>query len=95
VPPHWYPECGDNPNACSILLRIDYCRSSVLFTGDAESLEEVDLRLGTSVTLLQVGHQGSNTSSTPAWLDQARPTYAVISSGLPSVSKSVATRRSF
>jgi competence protein ComEC len=82
VPPHWYPECGDNANVCSILLRIDYCQSSVLFTGDAENLEEADLSLSAPVTLLRVGHHGSNTSSTPALLDQARPTYAVISSGL-------------
>jgi competence protein ComEC len=83
VPPHWYPECGDDPNACSILLRIGYCQSSVLFTGDADQLEEPDLTIGSAVTLLQVGHHGSHTSSTPALLDQAQPTYAVISSGLP------------
>lgn len=83
VPPHWYPECGDDPNACSILLRIGYCQSSVLFTGDADQIEETDLTIGSPVTLLQVGHHGSNTSSTAALLGQAKPTYAVISSGLP------------
>ena len=83
APPRWYPECGDDPNACSILLRIDYCQSSVLFTGDADQVEEPDLVLDTPVPLLQVGHHGGNTSSTPALLVQAEPTYAVISSGLP------------
>jgi competence protein ComEC len=34
VPPQWYPECGSNANVCSIALRIDYCSSSILFTGD-------------------------------------------------------------
>jgi competence protein ComEC len=83
VPPHWSPACRDNENVCSIALRIDYCSSSVLFTGDAEGLEEADLSIGGPVTLLQVGHHGSDTSSTPALLDQAAPTYAVISAGHP------------
>jgi hypothetical protein len=55
----------------------------VLFTGDAEDLEEVALNIGGPVSLLQVGHRGSRTSSTLALLAQAWPTYAVISSGLP------------
>ena len=83
VPPRWYPECRDNANVCSILLRVDYCGSSVLFTGDAERLEESELSIGGPVTLLQVGHHGSETSSTSALLDQAAPTYAVVSAGHP------------
>jgi len=83
VPPAWYPQCAGNANVCSILLRIDYCASSILFTGDAEDLEEADLTISAPVTLLQVGHHGSNTSSTAAMLDQAQPKYAVISTGLP------------
>jgi len=89
VPPHWYEEsgaqagCAKNPNLCSVALRIDYCASSVLFTGDAEALEEADLALDAPVTLLQVGHHGSNTSSTLALLDRAKPKYAVISAGKP------------
>jgi beta-lactamase superfamily II metal-dependent hydrolase len=31
--------------ACSIALRVDYCASSILFTGDAEALEEADLAI--------------------------------------------------
>lgn len=88
VPPRWYDGegkagCDDNPNICSIALRIDYCSSSALFVGDAEELEEADLSIGNQVTLLQVGHHGSHTSSTPSLLDQAQPRYAVISSAKP------------
>jgi competence protein ComEC len=84
VPPHWYegPDkegCAKNPNICTIALRIDYCASSVLFLGDAEALEEADLAVDAPVTLLQVGHHGSRTSSSPALLDRAKPKYAVIS----------------
>jgi beta-lactamase superfamily II metal-dependent hydrolase len=43
VPPQWYPECGSNANVCSIALRIDYGASSILFTGDAEALEEGEI----------------------------------------------------
>lgn len=82
VPRKWFPKCKANANVCSIVLRIDYCSSSILFTGDAEDLEEKDLTIGAPVTLLQVGHHGSDTSSTAALLDQAKPKYAVISVGL-------------
>lgn len=83
VPDAWSAKCKDHPNDCSILLRIDYCRSSVLFTGDAEKDEEAEIDVGGEVTLLQVGHHGSDTSTTAALLGQARPKYAVISSGKP------------
>ena len=83
VPQAWPPSCAHDANACSILLRIDYCGSSVLFTGDAEHDEESRLPALAPVTLLQVGHHGSDTSSTPAFLSRAKPRYAVISAGRP------------
>jgi competence protein ComEC len=55
--------------------------SSLWFTGDAEHEEEARLDLRGPVTLLQVGHHGSETSSSPAFLARARPRYAVISAG--------------
>lgn len=79
----WYPECATNANDCSIALRIDDCSSSVLFTGDAEALEEADLPIDKPVTLLQLGHHGSKTSFEPGLLDRAKPRYAVISAGRP------------
>ena len=83
VPHAWPPRCGDEPNDCSIGLRIDYCKSSVLFVGDAESDEEAVLDPLAPVTLLQVGHHGSDTSSSTAFLDKVKPKYAVISAGRP------------
>jgi competence protein ComEC len=82
TPPSWSPHCKDDANACSIALRIDYCASSVLFTGDADRTEEPHLDAG-AVTLLQVGHHGSATSSSPSFLARTAPRYAVISSGKP------------
>ncbi len=83
VPARWPRSCREDENECSIALRIDYCRSSVLLTGDAEHEEEKLLDPGRPVTLLQVGHHGSDTSSSPAFLARVRPTYAVISAGKP------------
>jgi beta-lactamase superfamily II metal-dependent hydrolase len=83
VPDRWPPSCAGDPNDCSIALRIDFGSSSVLFTGDAEHDEEARLDPRGAVTLLQVGHHGSETSTTPAFLFKVRPRYAVISAGAP------------
>ncbi|MDP9034325.1 MAG: MBL fold metallo-hydrolase, partial [Myxococcota bacterium] len=86
VPRRWPASCARDPNECSAGLRIDFCGSSVLFTGDAEHDEQAALdavELGGTVTLLQVAHHGSDTSTTPAFLAMTRPKYAVISAGKP------------
>jgi competence protein ComEC len=80
VPPAWPPSCARDANECSIGLRIDFCASSVFFAGDAEHDEEAMLNPG-RVTLLQVAHHGSETSTTPGFLAKIRPRYAVISAG--------------
>ncbi len=79
VPAVWPASCAQRPNDCSIGLRIDDCRSSVLFVGDAEKLEEAQLDPHGNATLLQVGHHGSETSTSAAFLEKVRPSYAVIS----------------
>jgi competence protein ComEC len=83
VPPAWPASCARDPNECSVGLRIDDCASSVLLLGDAEHEEEALLDPGGPVTLLQVPHHGSETSTSPAFLSRARPRYAVISAGKP------------
>ncbi len=83
VPAAWPRSCNSDPNACSIGLRIDYCRSSVLFTGDATSQEEALFDTRGPVTLLQVGHHGAETSTSPAFVAKVKPKYAVISSAKP------------
>ncbi|HEX4445500.1 MAG TPA: MBL fold metallo-hydrolase [Polyangiaceae bacterium] len=83
VPSRWPSSCARDANECSIGLRIDFGASSVLFTGDAEHDEEGALDPGGPVTLLQVGHHGSDTSTGPAFLARVRPRYAVVSAGEP------------
>jgi len=69
-----------NPNDCSIGLRVDYCKSSVLFTGDAEAREEADVPAGPA-TVLQAGHYGSDTSSSEAFTNAMHPKWVVVPSG--------------
>jgi competence protein ComEC len=83
LPRAWPRSCAHDANECSIALRIDFCASSALFTGDAEHDEEAMLDLRGPVTLLQVAHHGSDTSTTPGFLAKIRPSYAVISAGRP------------
>ena len=75
-------------NASSVVLRLDYGNTSALLTGDSEAdVEKALLRDETSrralanVTVLKVGHHGSRTSSTAAFLGTVKPRVALISCG--------------
>ncbi|HEY9137306.1 MAG TPA: ComEC/Rec2 family competence protein [Terriglobus sp.] len=70
-------------NDDSLVLRLQYGKAAVLTEGDAEhASEEAMVRAGlVPVTLLKVGHHGSNTSTSEAFLEQVRPQCAVISCG--------------
>jgi competence protein ComEC len=71
-------------NDDSLVLRIGYGKGSVLAEGDAERGAEETIRrnAGEPVTLLKVGHHGSNTSSSEALITLLQPQAAVISCGL-------------
>jgi competence protein ComEC len=76
---------GPEPsNDDSLVLRVAYGATSVLLEGDAEAPVEqamlAEPRLQS--TLLKVGHHGSVTSTTPAFLARIAPQWAVISCGL-------------
>jgi len=73
------------PNDNSFVLRITYGARSILLVGDAEHEEEETLlakaRDRLRADVLKVGHHGSRTSSTPAFLEAVAPREAVISAG--------------
>lgn len=71
-----------NENSVSLLLTFEEAR--VLLTGDAENQAEEYMSTGRyagPVTVLKVGHHGSNTSTTPLFLSRFRPEVAVIAVG--------------
>lgn len=71
-------------NDYSIVLRVDLGQTSWLHTGDAEALVEAEMLEGgydVSADLLKVGHHGSDSSSSAAFLQQVKPANAVISCG--------------
>jgi beta-lactamase superfamily II metal-dependent hydrolase len=78
-------EYGNNLNNWSAVVRLDYGSVSFLFTGDAEEQAEKDMIAAgqniRNVDVLKVGHHGSDTSTSQAFLDAVNPDYAVISVG--------------
>jgi competence protein ComEC len=81
--PSFAPDAGANEN--SFVLRLTWGRRSALLVGDAEHEEERALMaLATSLhaDFLKVGHHGSRTSTSPAFLAAVRPSFAAISAGV-------------
>ncbi len=71
-------------NNQSIVMRIVYGKTAVLFTGDAELAEETAiLESGADLhsDVLKVGHHGSQNSTSEVFLQAVNPEYAVISVG--------------
>ena len=75
----------DDANLASSVIRARYGNVSFLLTGDAEAPEEKWMlahdSLSLAATVLKVGHHGSITSTTPAFLRAVHPRVALISVG--------------
>jgi len=76
-------QASDNDNSC--VLKIDAEHGSVLLTGDIEAAAELRLlktyRQQLKSDVLIAPHHGSNTSSTPAFLQTVQPGTVLISAG--------------
>jgi beta-lactamase superfamily II metal-dependent hydrolase len=71
-------------NNTSIVVKLKYGNTSYLFMGDAEDISEGEIlakQLDIQSDVLKVGHHGSESSSTQAFLDKVNPKYAIISCG--------------
>ncbi len=75
-----------NPNNASIVFRLSYKTLDVLFTGDAEEPQEKELLATTKDQLpseiLKLGHHGSDTSSSDAFLAAVKPEIAIASAAV-------------
>lgn len=82
---------GEDTNAASTVLYLEYEAFSALFTGDlegdgevsvTETLKSDDMGLGKNgITLLKVAHHGSRNSTSYAFLETISPGIALISAG--------------
>lgn len=75
-------EPKDNLNNYSTVLKVSFGKMDIIMTGDAEKEVEAAI-LQTNADLeaeiLKVGHHGSDTSSSQAFLEAINPDYALIS----------------
>ena len=74
-------------NNTSIVLRVEYGKTSFLFTGDMEAEAENDMldywegKMDWKTDVLKVGHHGSNSSTSYRFLNEVSPGQAIISVG--------------
>lgn len=77
-------QSGHEVNNSSIILKIQYAKTSFLLTGDLEKDAEQFLLAYNSflnADVLKVGHHGSKTSTSNTFISQVQPKYSVISVG--------------
>ena len=77
-------EDAEDINNMSAVIRLDYGKNSFLFTGDAETEEELEI-LNNNASLdcdvLKAGHHGSGTSSHKKFLEAVTPEICIIPVG--------------
>lgn len=68
-------------NDYSAVVKLNYGSTSFLFMGDAEELSENEIQGNVQCDVVKVGHHGSNTSSSPGFVNRTKAKYAVICAG--------------
>ena len=77
----------NDTNEMSVVIKSTFGDTSIMLTGDAEKKSEADIieiwdEEMLDCDVLKIGHHGSATSTTDAFLDKVSPSIAVISCGL-------------
>src|SRR2546421_1701235 len=75
---------GNDTNANSIVLRLDYGDFSMLFMGDAEEQSEARLLgkdLNLAAKVIKIAHHGSKYATSESFLKRVQPEAAIISDG--------------
>ena len=75
-------DVSGNTNNYSIVMKVSFGQMDMIMTGDAETeVEEIILSTGADIDaeILKLGHHGSDTSSSEAFLDAISPEYGLIS----------------
>jgi len=75
------PETWEDVNDYFVVCRLSDGNVNFLFTGDAGGLSEAALKGSLDAEILKVGHHGSRTSTSSAFLSRVKPQVAVISVG--------------
>src|SRR5699024_8777443 len=71
-------------NQDSLSAHFSYGDTAFLFTGDAYVKQEkqmIDQDMNLEADFLQLGHHGSDTSTSQPFLDEVKPTYTIYSAG--------------
>ena len=71
-------------NDYSVVVKVTYPKTSFLFTGDAEEVSEEEMKekkYDMKADVLKVGHHGSRSSTSEAFLKAVSPKYAIVSVG--------------
>jgi competence protein ComEC len=75
---------GNEPNANSIVVRLDYGSFSMLLSGDAEDQTEHKLLtkdVNLEAQVLKVAHHGSKYATSADFLNRVKPDFAIVSCG--------------
>ena len=78
---------ADGENKNSLAVYVKYGNYSVLFAGDMEEQDEMDVakKVG-KVNVLQMGHHGGNTASQPAFINAVKPDIVILPTNIFSLS---------
>jgi len=74
----------EDTNDISIITRLQWGATAFIFEGDAEALSEKEVLnkgFNVSADVIKIGHHGSSSSSSDAYLDAVNPRAAVITCG--------------